>query len=1069
MPSNTIGHRGPGPQIIAAGSGDQFTQSGSGSKQFNNSTFYGYPQIEAANELHEEKEACLSSLAFPAIDARRHDIAPAYDGTCDWFFATPEFHEWQHPTRLADHNEVLWLKGKPGAGKSTLMKHIWIQCKEKFFRDHIIAAYFFHARGEELERTPLGMLRSILYQLLKNNESLYQDFVPRFREKERTSRGRDLQWREAELKEFLRSVLNEFRSPPLLLLIDALDECNGSDVHAVIEFVESLSISASQSKVPFKICLSSRHFPNINMGKMLKFTVEGSEDHLKDISKYLAGRLRIHEADLEEEIIMKADGIFLWVVIVVSLLNKAYDEGRVEAMRRILNEIPDDLEKIFSTILAQDPSTAAETVVMLQLVLLSVRPLEPRELFAAVVKTALPSNDIIERRIITTSRGLLEVRKGGSGSVQFIHLSVSDFLFQQSRLEKLDPTLGSESIIACHSRIWARCRSCMEQIGAAIAKPGQIAILRAKDPFLVYVAGHILDHAERALANGTSIQNMNHLDIRCNQAHSSSELPIREWLRDSDSWLGWWKLLIAAAGSDEERLGLESEKEVGLAYVLALRGLPNLSRAALPDVDVNLEGGWYGNALQAASYGGHKETVDILLQRGADISAPGGYYGHALQAAAHGGHREIIDVLLKQGADVNAQGGHYGNALQAASWGGHKETIDLLLERGADINGQCGYYGHALQAASFEGHQDVVELLLQRGADVNAQGGYYGYALQAASHEGHQDIIELLLRRGADISAQGGHYGHALQAASYEGHQDIVELLLRRGAVISAQGGHYGDALQAASYGRCQDIVELLLRQGADVNARGGYFGTALQAASNRGHREIVKLLLENDADVNIQGGRFGNALQAAAAKGYRVILEMLLQKGANILARGGHFGNALQAASYGGSPKTVVFLLDNGANIATAGGHFGNPLQAACRGGHYEIVQLLVEKGADVNAQGGKYGNALQAASSRGHDDIVKFLLDHGAHVNAPGGKYENSLQAATSAGHEDTLKLLLGRGAIASLQSEEKFATMFSEREATSHSQSSCTNPHYVVACAIITSLLAVIFAFVYPSLFV
>ncbi|KAF1809475.1 hypothetical protein P152DRAFT_516655 [Eremomyces bilateralis CBS 781.70] len=36
--------------------------------------------------------------------------------------------------------------------------------------------------------------------------------------------------------------------------------------------------------------------------------------------------------DIEDEILRRANGIIMWVVIVVSLLNKAYDEGRIEAM-----------------------------------------------------------------------------------------------------------------------------------------------------------------------------------------------------------------------------------------------------------------------------------------------------------------------------------------------------------------------------------------------------------------------------------------------------------------------------------------------------------------------------------------------------------------------------------------------------------------------------------------------------------------------------------------------------------------------------------------------------------------
>ncbi|KAF4432780.1 GA-binding protein subunit beta-1 [Colletotrichum fructicola] len=83
----------------------------------------------------------------------------------------------------------------------------------------------------------------------------------------------------------------------------------------------------------------------------------------------------------------------------------------------------------------------------------------------------------------------------------------------------------------------------------------------------------------------------------------------------------------------------------------------------------------------------------LLLNQGADVNAQGGYYSNALQAASGGGHQEIVQLLLNQGADVNAQGGEYGNALQAASEEGHQEIVQLLLNQGADVNAQGGYYG----------------------------------------------------------------------------------------------------------------------------------------------------------------------------------------------------------------------------------------------------------------------------------------------------------------------------------------------------------------------------------------
>ena len=74
--------------------------------------------------------------------------------------------------------------------------------------------------------------------------------------------------------------------------------------------------------------------------------------------------------------------------------------------------------------------------------------------------------------------------------------------------------------------------------------------------------------------------------------------------------------------------------------------------------------------------------MKLVLEKGADVNAQGGLHGNALQAASLGGHEAIVKLLLEKGADVNAQGGRHGNALQAALRGGHEAIVKLLLANG---------------------------------------------------------------------------------------------------------------------------------------------------------------------------------------------------------------------------------------------------------------------------------------------------------------------------------------------------------------------------------------------------
>jgi ankyrin repeat protein len=216
-------------------------------------------------------------------------------------------------------------------------------------------------------------------------------------------------------------------------------------------------------------------------------------------------------------------------------------------------------------------------------------------------------------------------------------------------------------------------------------------------------------------------------------------------------------------------------------------------------------------------------TVRYLVAEGADIDAQCGYYGSALQAASFKGHLGIMKMLIGAGADVNAQSGNLYSALQYASAEGHLEVIRLLIENGADVNAQGGNLGSALQYASAEGHLEVIRLLIENGADVNAQGGNLYSALQDASARGYLEVVRLLIENGADVNAQGGNLGSALQHASAEGHLEVVRLLIENGADANAQGGIFGSALVAARMMKESKIVQILLDHGAGVdNTQGG-------------------------------------------------------------------------------------------------------------------------------------------------------------------------------------------------------------------------------------------------------
>jgi hypothetical protein len=55
----------------------------------------------------------------------------------------------------------------------------------------------------------------------------------------------------------------------------------------------------------------------------------------------------------------------MWVALVVAMLNKAYREGKVEAMHQKLRDVPRGLEEMFGTLLSNDNPDKHETILLL--------------------------------------------------------------------------------------------------------------------------------------------------------------------------------------------------------------------------------------------------------------------------------------------------------------------------------------------------------------------------------------------------------------------------------------------------------------------------------------------------------------------------------------------------------------------------------------------------------------------------------------------------------------------------------------------------------------------------------
>lgn len=455
-------------------------------------------------------DACLESLWFPAINTRHESLERPAEQTCSWLFDHELYQDWFNSRNREKHYGLLWLKGKPGAGKSTLMKEAFRRAGlGQAKSDYRTAAFFFSAKGDELEYSPLGLFRSLLYQLLPSNSGHLRTFQAIWdakRSGRRDIRENTVCWSKEELESFFESMFTE-PTRRTMIFVDALDECDPRSVRSMAYLWRRITKSAHTSGVGLNVCLSSRHFPSVTLSDCPEIIVEQHNSH--DIATYVDHRFQLGIATreprwqlLRDNILEKSAGVFLWVVLVVDDVLGNWDDGKdIRYLTKRVKDCPEALETLFSDMFSVLRPEARElTVRFFQWAILAAKPLRLHEWhhIMAFIRQPTPeslsewcqsdnytaNDDQLERQIRSVSRGLVEVKKAiaddsqdkgfesmsvyaGAGSlnlehgdtriVQVIHESVRDFFLRNNGFSVLDSDLESNPIGNGHLSIMATC------------------------------------------------------------------------------------------------------------------------------------------------------------------------------------------------------------------------------------------------------------------------------------------------------------------------------------------------------------------------------------------------------------------------------------------------------------------------------------------------------------------------------------------------------------------------------------------------------------------------------------
>ncbi|KAH7014875.1 ankyrin repeat-containing domain protein [Ilyonectria destructans] len=916
--------------------------------------------------LSDRRKALLDSLRFDQIDSRHANIKAAHAKTCRWFLKNPDYVDWLDPAKLSQHHGFLWINGKPGAGKSTLMKFVYTHAKKKAAGNAATIAFFFNARGDDLEKSIIGMHRSLLLQLLEKLPDLQEvlddsDYAP-------GNQSSHLTWEVEELQGLFSQAVEKLGQRRVTCFIDALDECDESQVVAMVGFFEDLAEHAVRNQSKLYICFSSRHYPYVDIRTGRKLTLEDQTGHAQDLDRYVQSNLRAGVGKQADEIragiLQKAAGVFMWVVLVVDILNKEFRRGRIFAVRKRLQEIPAKLSELFKDMLQRDQVNLDDFLLCIQWILYAKRPLRREEFYFAMVSGLDPepenlvewnpehiSMDQLQRFVLSSSKGLAEIAK--SEIVQFIHESVRDFLIKDGGLRDLWPELGQNFQSLSHDRLKQCCQTYTKvdlsdhhSFDKALLKATshEAKALResvsAKFPFLEYAARHILYHADTA-ANGLA------------QDEFVKKFPLSAWINLDNLF--------------EKHEIRRHTQNASLLYVLAENGLARLIKTTIfQDQRVHIQGERYRYPLFAALANSHRDAVRVLLQ----------------QETSSLSQENDIAEQLEYGTDFTA--GKHETPLLWAAKRGRVGLTELLIPSGElDLNFQ-DYKGRtALSWAAGNGHEAVSKLLLATGeVDPNLSDSRGRTALSWAVGNGHESVVTLLQTiEGVDMHSKDKRGRTILSWAAENEHKAVVKLLLATDGIDVNSKDLFGQTplIWAARNGKEAVTKLLLATDGVDVDSKDQSGQTPLIWAALNGHEAVIKLLLVTDGvDINSKDLSGQTPLIWAAWNGHEAVTKLLLATdGVDVNSKDQSGQTPLSEAVWCGSEVVIKLLLaTDGIDVNSKDLSGETPLIRAARNGQEAVTKLLLATDRiDINSKDKRHKTPLWEATCNGHEAIVRLL----------------------------------------------------------------------------------------------
>lgn len=415
--------------------------------------------------------AIAAGIQFSNIETHEEAVAKSFEATYSWILRdepprtddAPKWHSF--PNWLKDESEKsYWITGKPGSGKSTMLKLI---LQQKSVRDLlsqslgsmrlVLVKYYAWLAGTPLQKSIDGLKRTILFQVLEQYPELAPVLAPRrwaFCQVLRSISGLPA-WGPWELEESFEALLSSCgKNIKLALFIDGLDEFKMPPVE-IVEFIQHMMARCPKG---LKLCAASRPWPefhdNFNEGPMLQMHLLTKNDmevfvhETLSINKGFAERKQLDSeasSQLLKDIVGKANGVFLWVSLVVRHLSSLFsDVQSISQARKALEALPTDVSSLYDAIwTAIGPENLIDASHMIQVLQANDGPMDWLTFWAVEESKSaefntdrFPKNDKLRkvalkslaRKLAACTKCILEVSGDANGGVvDFIHRTARDW------------------------------------------------------------------------------------------------------------------------------------------------------------------------------------------------------------------------------------------------------------------------------------------------------------------------------------------------------------------------------------------------------------------------------------------------------------------------------------------------------------------------------------------------------------------------------------------------------------------------------------------------------------------